>query len=153
MMFRVTRNALFAAVSAMLLALPCGDARAAFGLHTTTAFVDQALVVALAQSASSETRSPSAGLPALAIDLADDASPLRDNDDSPRVTFDDLPPGLADTGALPSQTSGGTGAAAIADHWETVPDDSLQAALPPELRTNLPRGPTFRWFRPPRVWL
>ncbi len=63
------------------------------------------------------------------------------------------PLGMAPSNTSLSQAAGvGIGGFAIANDLETLPQDSLKATLSPESRVNLPRGPTFRWFRPPRNW-
>ncbi len=62
------------------------------------------------------------------------------------------PLGMAPSNTPLSQVTGsGNGGSAIASNLEEFLHDSLPATLSPESKTDLPQGPTFRWFRPPRV--
>ncbi len=75
--------------------------------------------------------------------------------DKPEVLVNSLgnsPLGMAPSNASLSQVTGSAGGgSAITSQLEAPLQDSLQATLSPESRLDLPRGPTFRWFRPPRV--
>jgi hypothetical protein len=90
----------------------------------------------------------------LVIDVCDDQDPQRDGDSEQLDdSIGNSRLGMATPNTLLSQVPGsGDGGSAIPNNLETPLQDSVQAALPPESGTHCPRGPTFRWFRPPRVW-
>lgn len=52
--------------------------------------------------------------------------------------------------SLSHLTGSGTGGFAAPSDLVSPPQAELQASLPPEARMNLPTGPPWRWFRPPR---
>ena len=61
------------------------------------------------------------------------------------------PLGMATSNTSLLQVTGCNGGSAIFSNAEGPLQDSLLVALSPELRVHLPRGPNFRFFRPPRV--
>lgn len=96
----------------------------------------------------------SIGSSLLVIDADNDREPQRDSDPEQfDLSLGHSPLGMANSNTSLSQVTGPGGGSAIPYDLETPLQDSIQAALPPESRTHCPRGPAFRWFRPPRVWL
>jgi len=75
-------------------------------------------------------------------------------EERPDPEFERISVPLPGAGAIPPTFSGngaGGGGAFLASESAAYVPDALRRALTTESRATLPRGPSFRWFRPPRM--